>query len=347
MIIREKEPANLEMPFAQLEGAITPAAQFYVRSHFPVPQIDTRVWQLKIEGAVGRPIDLSLDELRMMPPKTIQATIECAGNSRLFLLPKVKGVQWELGAVGNAEWTGVPLRTVLEKAGCATWACEVILEGTDHGTIAEPPRPAGEVLFARSLPLEKAMDDVLLAYEMNGVPLTPSHGYPLRAVVPGWYGMASIKWLGRIIVTAEPFLGYYQSVDYASWEQRDGGPVLVQLREMQVKAQIAQPSMHEIIPPGETCRVHGAAWSSGAEITKVELSTDGGESWQLTTLTGESFANAWRLWEFTWKTPAAPGPRTLLARATDSAGRIQPETRDANRGSYMINHCLPIEVEVR
>jgi DMSO/TMAO reductase YedYZ molybdopterin-dependent catalytic subunit len=347
MITREKEPANLEMPFSQLDGAITPTEHFYVRSHFPVPQIDVGTWRLHVGGKVAQPLELSYDDLRKLGARTIQATIECAGNSRVFLVPKVKGVQWELGAVGNAEWTGVLLRDVLERTGAPNNAREVILEGADSGSIAELPRPAGKIHFARSLPMEKAMDDVLLAYEINGAPLTPAHGFPLRAVVPGWYGMASIKWLQRIIITDEPFNGYYQAIDYAFWEPGENGPVLRPLTEMQVKAEIAQPQTGEIVAANEKYTVRGAAWSSGTEITKVEVSTDGGSSWNIATLIGEHVPNAWRLWDYQWRTPGTAGSRTLLARATDSAGRSQPDSRDANRGTYMINHCLPIEVEVR
>ena len=346
MIVREKDPENLEMQFAQLEGAITSTEQFYVRSHFSVPEIDLRKWRLKIEGAVAREQDLTCEELRKFPARTIEATLECAGNSRIFLVPKAKGVQWELGAVGNAEWTGVPLQTVLQEAGVAQSAVEVILEGADHGSIAEPPRPAREINFTRSLPLEKAMDDVLLAYEMNGQPLTTAHGFPLRAIVPGWYGVASIKWLQRIVVTEKPFVGYFQSVDYGYWQPTDDGPVLRPLQEMQVKAEIARPTLHETLPANANYLIAGAAWSA-AEIAGVEVSTDGGAAWKNATLLGASKPNAWRLWEFPWTTPEGPCRRTLLARAIDSLCRRQPEKHDQNRGSYMINHWLPIEVEIR
>jgi DMSO/TMAO reductase YedYZ molybdopterin-dependent catalytic subunit len=347
MIIREKEPANLEMPFAMLDGFITPNERFYVRCHFPIPQIEVRDWRLKIEGAVDRPLELTYDELLKMKTRTVVATLECAGNSRVFLVPKVKGTQWELGAVGNAEWTGVALNELLQQAGITKDAVDVILEGADDGTIAESPRPAGKIHFSRSLPKEKAMDDVLLAYKMNGQPLSASHGFPLRAVVPGWYGMASIKWLQRIVVTDKPFNGYYQTVDYAYWRRSDTGPALAPLSEMQVKAEIARPGMNEVVPAGRNYRVVGAAWTADCEITKVELSTDGGASWQLAALLGEPVRNAWRLWEFDWETPSQPGKHTLLARATDSRGRSQPDKHDADRGTYMITHCLPIDAEVR
>ena len=346
MITRETEPPNLEMPFGTLDGFITSTQRFYVRCHFPVPAIDAESWHLSVEGSVAQPIDISLAEIRELPAvETIAATLECAGNGRVFLVPKVKGVQWELGAVGNAEWTGVRLRHVLERAGVRECAREVVLEGADKGPIAEPPRPAGAIHFARSVPLAKAMNDVLLAWEMNGRPLTPAHGFPLRAIVSGWYGMASVKWLQRIIVTDAPFNGYYQTVDYAHWQRGESGPTLAPLTEMQPKAQIAQPENHTVIPANGSCVIKGTAWSGEATITKVEVTVDGGKSWRVATLEGEPKMNAWRLWNFEWVNPKR-GKRTLLARATDSRGRIQPLERNADAGTYAINHALPIEVEV-
>ena len=194
--------------------------------------------------------------------------------------------------------------------------------------------------------LQKARADVLLAYKMNGRELPPEHGFPVRAIVPGWYAMASVKWLQRIIVTEQPFTGYYQTIDYAYWERREAIAELTPLTEMQVKAQIAKPAEGDIVPANSRVRVHGAAWTSNGEITKVELSTDGGATWTEAKLLGESKPNAWRLWEFNWQTPTAAGTQTLIARATDSLGRTQPVHRDADRGTYMINHLLPIEVQV-
>lgn len=347
MIIREKEPANLEMPFGALDGFITPNDQFYIRSHFPVPVIDLAKWRLQIEGAVEKHLELTYDEIRSRPATTIPATLECAGNGRVFLVPKVKGAQWELGAIGNAEWTGVSLGDLLKEAGVKKGAVDVILEGADNGPIAEPPRPAGKIHFARSVPLGKALDDVLLAFEMNGEPLTPSHGFPLRAVVPGWYGMAAIKWLQRIVVTERPFQGYYQTVDYAFWANDGSGATLVPITEMQVKSAIARPGINEVIPAGTSYRVKGAAWTANAEIVQVELSTDGGRSWRTASLGKEKARNCWQLWECDWETPRAPGRSILLARATDSRGRTQPLERDLDRGTYEINHCLPIDVEIR
>lgn len=346
MIMREREPPNLEMPFGTLDSFITPTERFYIRCHFPIPEIKERDWRLKVQGSMARPLELTMNELRQMPAQTIMATIECAGNSRVFLVPKVKGEQWELGAVGNAEWTGVRLRDVLQRAEIRSEAREIILEGADNGAIAEAPRPAGKIHFARSLPVEKAMDDVLLAFAMNGEALTASHGFPLRAVVPGWYGMASIKWLQRIVVTDQPFNGYYQSVDYAFWQRGEAGPTLVPLTKVQVKAEVARPENNEVVRANTKYLVKGAAWTADAEITKVEISCDGAKSWSEAMLKGDSIKNAWRLWECEWQTPP-PGNYTLMARAIDSRGRVQPTERDADGGAYMISHCLPIELEVR
>lgn len=347
MITRGEAPLNLEMPFSSLREFITPNEQFYVRGHFPIPEVHAQSWRLKVEGAVASPFELSYEELRQMPARTMTATLECAGNGRSFLEPKVKGVAWDLGAVGNAEWTGVLLRDVLQRAGVMGGAKEVVLEGGDKGIIPEPPRPPGEIHYARSLPIAKANDDVLLAFEMNGQPLPASHGFPLRAVVPGWFGMASVKWLQRIIVTDTPFNGYYQSIDYTYWQRRNGLPTLVPLAEMELKAQIARPSMSESIPAGTPYRVYGAAWAGADEVDAVEISSDGGGNWSAANLIGEPVKNAWRFWEFIWNTPAEPGKYWLFARARDSSGRTQPEQRNADYGSYVVHHWLPIVVEVR
>src|SRR6266480_2020730 len=190
-IIRSEDPLNLEMPFETLDRFITPTKSFYVRTHFPIPTIDKSEWRLRVEGEVERPFEISYDELIALESRKAPVTLECAGNSRNFLEPKVKGVQWELGAVGNAEWTGVPLSILLERAGIRANAHEVVLEGADHGRVNDPKAPAGAISFARSIPLTKANHDVLLAYKINGVDLPPEHGFPVRAIVPGWYAMAS------------------------------------------------------------------------------------------------------------------------------------------------------------
>ncbi len=268
LITRSKEPLNLEMPFSTLEDWITPNDRFYIRCHFPVPEVEAASFRLQIAGEVERELAFSLEELRALPQHTVIATMECAGNGRSHLEPKVKGVQWDIGAVGNARWTGVLLRDVLEKAGVKPGAVEVILEGADRGNVAEPPRPPTDFHYTRSLPLAKAMGDTLLALEMNGEPLTPPHGFPLRAVVPGWFGMASVKWLRRLVVTARPFHGYFQTFDYAYWERRGDHPDLTPLSEIAVKAQIAQPKFGEVVDAGSSYTVRGAAWSGESPVTQ-------------------------------------------------------------------------------
>jgi DMSO/TMAO reductase YedYZ molybdopterin-dependent catalytic subunit len=346
-IVRSEEPLNLEMPFETAEGLITPTRSFYVRTHFPIPKIDRDAWWLHVDGEVEKPFAINYEELIELESLTIPVTLECAGNNRNFLEPKVKGVQWGLGAVGTAEWTGVPLSALLDKALVRPQAREVILEGADGGILDDPKSPPGELRFARSVPLSKAQRDVLLAYRMNGKDLPAEHGFPLRAIVPGWYAMASIKWLQRIVVTGQPFTGYYQTMDYAFWKRRGDIAELTPLTEMQVKAEIARPAQGDAVPANSSVRVHGAAWASDSEIAKVEFSTDGGKTWSEAKLLGESVQSAWRLWEFYWQTPRVAGKQVLVVRATDSLGRTQPVERDRDRGTYMINHLLPITVEVK
>ena len=346
-IVRSEEPLNLEMPFETTDNFITPTKSFYVRTHFPIPKIDRDAWWLHVEGEVEKPFAIDYEELLKLESLTVPVTLECAGNSRNFLEPKVKGVQWGLGAVGTAEWTGVPLSVLLNRAVVRSSAREVVLEGADHGMLDDPKSPPGGLRFSRSVSLEKARRDVLLAYRMNGNDLPPEHGFPVRAIVPGWYAMASIKWLQRIIVTDQPFAGYYQTLDYSYWKRRGDVAELSPVTELQIKAEIAKPAQSDKVPANSTVRIHGAAWASGSEIVRVEVSTDGGSTWKEATLLGESKPNAWRFWEFNWKTPTAPGKQTLVARATDSLGQTQPAHRDPDRGTYMINHLLPITVEVR
>src|SRR4029077_6964814 len=345
-IVRSEEPLNLEMPFETAESFITPTESFYVRTHFPIPKIDRDAWWLHVEGEVEKPFAINYEELLKLESLTVPVTLECAGNNRNFLEPKVKGVQWDLGAVGTAEWTGVPLSVLLERAVVRSRAREVILEGADRGMLDDPKSPPHGLRFSRSVPLEKARRDVLLAYRMNGNDVRPEHGFPVRAIVPGWYAMASIKWLQRIIVTDQPFAGYYQTLDYAYWKRQGDIAELSPIAELQVKAEIAKPAQGDKVPVNSTVRIHGAAWAGGEEIVRVEVSTDGGSTWKEATLLGDSKPNAWRFWEFNWKTPIASGKQTLIARGTASLGQTQPAHRRADRGTYMINHLLPIEVTV-
>ncbi|MCI0463353.1 MAG: sulfite oxidase [Gemmataceae bacterium] len=349
LISRLRNPDNLEFPFATLDRFLTPTDRFYVRSHFPTPSLEVKSWRLRVEGVVDKPLDLTFDQLRKFPERTVPALLECSGNSRIFLTPRPAGVLWELGAVGTAEWTGVPLAAVLERAGVRKGAVEVILEGADSGETQDFPNPfrtPGRIHFARSLPLAKARRDVLLAYRMNGEELTLAHGYPLRAIVPGWYGMASIKWLTRLVVTDLPFQGYFQTMEYAYYARRYGLPTLVPVTELQVKAQIARPALGEVVPAKRPFRVFGAAWAGEAEVARVEVSTDGGKSWALARLLDKPVAHAWRLWEHSWKVPGR-GRYTLMARATDKRGRTQLLQHDPDRRNTMISHVLPVEVEAR
>ena len=345
-IVLSENPLVLETPLEELAKFITPTKSFYVRTHFPIPKIDRNKWRLRVEGEVKNPFETNYDELIKLKSRKIPALLECAGNGRSFLEPKVKGVQWGLGGVGNAEWTGVPLSILLERAGVQSGAVEVILEGADRGKLEDPKGPCGEINFARSIPIEKARD-VLLAYKMNDVDIPPEHGFPLRAIVPGWYAVASIKWLQRVIVTDKPFNGYYQTLDYAFWKRRRDTAELTALSEMQAKVAIAQPSQGEMVSANSNVCVRGTAWTGSGEIVKVELSADNGKTWREAKLIGESKPHTWRIWEFDWRTPAQPGKASLIARAADSTGRTQPLERDADRGNYMINHLLPIGVEVK
>jgi DMSO/TMAO reductase YedYZ molybdopterin-dependent catalytic subunit len=347
LITREREPMNLEFPFATLDKIHTPNNQFFVRTHFPIPSIDSKSFRLKCSGHVDHEASLSYDEIRKLPQKTVTATLECAGNSRVFLVPRARGVLWELGAVSTAAWTGVPLSAVLERAGVKSGAVDVILHGADKGSINDDPKSPGEIHFSRSITLEKARQpEVLLAYQMNGEDLTPEHGFPLRAVVPGWYGVASIKWLTHIEVTGRPFAGFWQTTEYSYWKRDMGEPVAVPVREMQVKSEIARPMRGERILRAQPYRVYGAAWSDGAEVAKVEVSTDGGKNWQQAKLLGEPVPFTWRLWELEWQAPQSPGRVTLMSRAADAKGRQQASAHSPDRKAYMISHTLPIDVEI-
>jgi DMSO/TMAO reductase YedYZ molybdopterin-dependent catalytic subunit len=347
LIIRQKEPCNLETPFDQVDSYLTPTELFYIRSHFPAPKLDLASYQLSITGAVRNPLSLNYKQLRDMPSETRVATLECAGNSRVFLVPQVAGAQWELGAVGNAEWTGVPLGALLERAGLEEDACEIVLEGADRGTPPEPPMPPDPISYARSLPRDKAMQpEVLIAYQMNGHDLPQNHGYPVRAIVPGHYGMASVKWLTHIRALREPFRGYWQTSDYGYWEDLDGNPVRRALGEMKLKSEIARPRVYETLAPNRVYTVFGAAWAGETEVTEIAVSTDGGQTWAEAEFLDPAQRYAWRRWKYDWLTPGKPGQCILMARANGANGSVQPDTHDRNYGSYVVHHLLPIEVFV-
>jgi DMSO/TMAO reductase YedYZ molybdopterin-dependent catalytic subunit len=347
MIIRQRGPNNLEMPFDQLGDFITPTELFYIRSHFPTPQLDPGAYRLSIGGAVRREVRLSYADIRALPSRTCIATLECAGNSRVFMVPPVPGAQWELGAVGNAEWTGVPLSMLLESAGLADDVCDIVLEGADRGVPKEEPKPPGPISYIRSIPRRRAIEsNVLIAYQMNGRDLTPDHGYPLRAIVPGHYAMASVKWLTNIIATTQPFQGYWQTSDYAYWDESAGGPIRRPLAEMKLKSQIARPRVYERLEPNRPYTIFGAAWAGDTNVAEIWISLDGGASWVRGDFLDPINPHAWRRWKYEWITPAQPGRYTLLARAMDAGQRTQPERHNPNFGSYVIDHPLPIEVFV-
>jgi DMSO/TMAO reductase YedYZ molybdopterin-dependent catalytic subunit len=347
LVIRQKEPPNLERPFDQLNSFLTPTELFYIRSHFATPTIDVADYRLRIDGAVKNPFVLSYEELRAMRTETRIATLECAGNGRVFLVPQVRGAQWQLGAVGNAEWTGVPLQALMDRAELEDEVCEIVLEGADQGIPAEEPKPPGPISYARGVPREKAAQpEVLIAYQMNGRDLSGDHGYPVRAIVPGHYGMASVKWLTRITAVREPFQGYWQTSDYAYWHTFDGKPVRRPLAEIQLKSAIARPRVYETLSPDQECTVFGAAWGGETEVTEIAVSIDGGQIWAAAQFLDPVRRYSWRRWRFDWLTPTKPGKYTLLARAKDAHGNVQPAQHDWNYGSYVIDHVLPIEVFV-
>ncbi len=346
LILREREPVNLESPFEELEGYLTPVPLFYVRSHFHAPDLDGSTHRLRIEGAVRQPFEIGLEELQALPAVTRTATLECAGNSRIFLVPQVGGAQWELGAVSTAEWTGVPLTALLERAGLEPGVCELVFEGEDRGTPREPPVPPGETQYARSLAIEKA-EDVVIAYAVNGEPLPKDHGFPLRAIVPGHYGMASVKWLKAIRAVREPFRGYFQTTDYAYWEYEDGNPVRRALGQMALKSAIARPRTREVVAAGSSYTVAGAAWGSDTHVEAVEVSADSGESWASAEFLDAPVPGVWRRWRYAWTVPERPGTYTLMSRGKDAEGHVQPAEHDKRFGTYVIHHTLPIEVEVR
>ena len=349
LTVRMAEPQNLESAFGDLTSVVTPNDQFFIRSHFAVPKVDPKSYRLIVEGAVENPLELTLEDIQAMPSVTMPLTLECAGNGRVFLVPASRGLQWQFGAVGNAEWTGVPLAAILEKAKAKASAVEVILVGADKGMIAGDNPSPGAIAFDRSIAIEKAKKpEVILAYKQNGEALSISHGFPLRAVIGGWYGMASVKWLSRIVVTEKPYDGFWQTFDYATYERRDGGlATLVPITAMLPKAQIARPLIGEVVPAGKAYTVRGSAWAGEAAVGKVEVSLDGGKIWIEAKLVREAKPFCWQMWTFTWDVPNAAGPAKLLCRCTDAAGKGQPEKRDPDRRTYVINHLVPVEVTIR
>jgi DMSO/TMAO reductase YedYZ molybdopterin-dependent catalytic subunit len=344
LIVRMHEPRNLETPLEDLFSGKT--EKFYVRSHFAVPQVDAKSFKLTVEGHVENKLELTLEDLKKMESASREIVLECAGNSRVFLVPPVRGVQWSHGAVGQAKWTGVPLGAVLERAKVKAGAGDVVLVGADKGAIAEPATP-GAIHFDRGIPLAKAKkDETLLVWSMNDEPLTAAHGAPLRCVVGGWYGMASVKWLSRVVVLDKPHDGFFQTFDYSHWVRDKGGfPQLTPVSAIQPKAVITSLGPQDVLEAGKPHALTGLAWAGEAGVKTVEVSTDGGKTWAPAELpAGKPFT--WTRWTAT-VTPRAKGPLPLAVRCTDEKGNTQPQKRDPDRRTYMINHVVPVEVTVK
>ena len=327
-----------------LRYAITPVGLHYLLTHFDIPPVDPLTWRLRVDGSVERPASLSLDDLRAMPATTRVLTMECAGNGRAFLDPRPASQPWLLEAVGTGEWTGVELHHVLALAGLRQSSVEVVLTGADRGVDG-----GIEQAYQRSLTLEEvASTGVLLAYDLNGDPLPPQHGFPLRAVVPGWYGMSNVKWLMAITAVEEPFAGYQQTVSYRlrQHEHDVGEPI----RRIMPRSLMMPPGIPEflsrarVLPVGE-CLIVGRAWSGFASITSVEVSIDGGTTWAPAELDGEQVDKAsWIGWRFRWL--ATSGDHELCCRATDANGNTQPDRPQWNRGGYTNNAVQRVAVHI-
>ena len=335
-------PENSETPVDALSNWITPTESFYVRNHFDHPEFDPSGWRLGISGCVAREMQLTHSGLQQMPQSSLVATLECAGNGRSFLEGDVPGVQWGAGAVGNAEWSGVQARMLLEAAGIEEGALEVVFEGSDSGVEGDAE---GAVRFARSLPLDMALHpDTLIALKMNGEPLAEEHGFPARLVVPGWYGVASVKWLRSLRVVDEPFRGFFQSVKYTVRRKTARG-----LREdvvgmMLPKSEIIRPRQGDCLAPGLRL-IEGIAWAGPEAVAAVELSCDGGDSWRRAELIGPRHRYSWTRWRVEWK-PSGPGKYKLLARAISASGEIQPSRHNPLHGGYHVNFSRPLEITV-
>jgi DMSO/TMAO reductase YedYZ molybdopterin-dependent catalytic subunit len=342
LVVNGAEPLNCEVPVGLLGGEVTPTARFYRRNHFPMPVLDAETWRLSVSGLVDRALSLSLAELARLPAETEVVTLECAGNSRRMFQPPAPGEQWGFGAVSTAEWTGVPLAEVLRRAGVRPGAREVIFGGADRGTIDGAP---DAIHFERSLPVADAAESgALLAWAMNGQPLPARHGYPLRLVVPGWYAVASVKWLSSIRVVDEPFGGFFQTERYIYERERNGTETREPVRLQQVRALITRPPAGQELPGGGLI-IRGVAWSGAAPVERVEVSVSNGP-WQKARLVGVAAAHGWQQWEFL-ASGLGPGEISIRARAADLSGRIQPEQPEWNRRGYGGNFIHEVVVRVR
>ncbi|MFF8261579.1 sulfite oxidase [Streptomyces virginiae] len=339
---------NHGLPLEALRHEVTPPGLHYVLVHYDIPATDADGWTLAVGGRVRTPLSLDLDALRAFPAVTHRVTMECAGNGRARLSPRPVSQPWLVEAVGTADWTGVPLGLVLDGAGVRSDAVEAVFTGADHGV-----ERGVEQDYRRSLPLPYATGDdsgVLIAYAMNGLPLPPQHGYPLRLVVPGWYGMAHVKWLRDITLVDAPFTGFQQSVAYryrlSADDPDDPGEPVTRIAPRALMAPPGFPdfmSRTRVVHPGPV-RLQGRAWSGHGAVVRVEVSADDGLTWIPAEVAApkEAHAWAWQAWSCMW--PAAPGRHTLTVRATDTEGRTQPLEQPWNRGGFGNNEVQRVAV---
>jgi DMSO/TMAO reductase YedYZ molybdopterin-dependent catalytic subunit len=343
-IVRSIRPQDFETPVSLLDSWITPNDLFYIRSHLYTPTVDAASWALSVDGEVDRPVMLTLAELRQMPSVTIAATLECAGNGRAFFDPPVAGVQWERGAVGNARWTGVRLGEVLKRAAARTSGRFIWMDGAD--------RPMGKVPdFVRQVPLDKALHpSTILAYEMNGQPLPAAHGFPLRAIVPGWEAAYSVKWLTHLQVSAKESDAFFVQTGYryprvpiapgAAVDPKD----MVPLAGLTVKSIITSPAEGAVAKRGPIS-VSGLAWAGEANVTRVDVSVDNGSTWRQATLGSDQAPFAWRQFSYEWRADG-PGSFLVMARAADDRGRVQPIAALWNPSGYLWNSIERVRVNV-
>jgi DMSO/TMAO reductase YedYZ molybdopterin-dependent catalytic subunit len=335
---------NHGMPLEALRWDVTPVGLHYLLTHYDIPDPDPASWRLEVDGLVERPLALSLDDLRARPAVEMAVTMECAGNGRAHVEPHVVSQPWLLEAVGNARWRGASLAELLEEAGVGDGAMEVLFTGLDRGV-----EGGEEQSYQRSISVADAVSgDAFLAYEVNGAPLPPQHGFPLRLVVPGWYGMTSVKWLARITVVDAPFDGYQMRHSYRVRQEEDDEGV--PLSRIQVRALMVPPGIPEFLSRSRVvragaCTLEGRAWSGQADVAGVDVTTDGGVTWAEADLGDDSLGRwAWRAWRFVWN--AAPGEYELCCRARAADGSIQPLEPPWNVGGYANNAVQRIDVTV-
>ena len=335
---------NHSMPLEALRYAITPVGLHYLLIHFDIPSIDPAGYELAIGGHVRKALHVNLDQLQSRPTQTLAVTLECAGNGRARLSPRPQSQPWLGEAVGTAEWTGTSLAPILEEAGLMDGAVEVVFTGLDRGV-----QSGVDQLYERSLPLDEAMrGEVLLVYAINGRPLPPQHGFPLRLIVPGWYGMTHVKWLRSITVIDREFAGYQQATAY-HYRTQDGDAG-VPVTRMLPRALMVPPGVPDFMSrtrfvEPSTQVIDGRAWSGRAPIATVDFSADGGETWSQAELEHAVSPYAWRGWTARWEADRA-GEFELCARATDAAGNVQPLEQSWNLEGVQNNAVQRVRVVV-